>query len=102
MMRHLFRQPGSVLLLTYFVMQLASFRLLIHRARGALLFRACQRSTRQAIAVAMIAAPADHYLLMTTCAVEDPAVLFRHPVNAAEGLYRGQADKRCSPLSIEA
>ena len=102
MMRHLFRQPGSVLLLTYFVMQLASFRLLIHRARGALLFRACQRSTRQAIAVAMIAAPADHYLLMTTCAVEDPAVLFRHPVSAAEGLYRGQADKRCSPLSIEA
>jgi hypothetical protein len=101
-MRHLFRQPGSVLLLTYFVIQPAGFRLLIHCAGSALLFRACQRSTRHAIAVAMIAAPADHHLLMTTCAVEDPAILFRHPVSAAEGLYRGQADERCSTVSIEA
>jgi len=97
MMRHLFRQPGSVLLLPYFVIQPAGLSLLIHRARGALLFRACPRSTRHAISVAMIAAPADHHLLITTGAVEDPAVWFRHSVSAAEGLYRGQADERCSP-----
>src|SRR5512142_66740 len=96
MMRHLFRQPGSVLLLTYFVMQPAGFRLLIHCARGAPLFRARQRSTRHTITVAMIAAPADHHLLRTACAAEDAAVLFRHPVSAAERLYRGQADERCS------
>jgi hypothetical protein len=95
-MRHLFRQPGSVLLLPHFVIQPAGLGLLIHRARGALLFHACPRRTRHAIAVAMIAAPADHHLLMTTSAVEDPAVWFRHPVSAAEGLYRGQADERCS------
>jgi hypothetical protein len=78
-MRHLFRPPASVLLLPHFVIQPTGFGLLIQRARGALLGRACQRSTRRAVPVATIAAPADHYLSLTTCAVEDPAIWFRHP-----------------------
>jgi len=78
-MRHLFRQPASVLLLTHFVIQPADFGLLIQRACHALLFRPRQPSTRRAVPVATIARPADHHLDMATRAVEDPAILFRHP-----------------------
>jgi len=78
-MRHLFRQPLSVLLLTHFVIQPASFGLLIQRARDPLPFRPHHRSTPTAIPVAMIAAPADHNFLITTLAVEDPAIWFPHP-----------------------
>jgi len=77
-MRHLFRQPAAVLLLTHFVIQPAGFRLLIQRAGHALLFSARQRTTRRAVPIATIAAPADHHLHMTPRAVEDPAIWFRH------------------------
>jgi len=78
-MRHLFRQPLAVVLLTHFVIHPAGFGLLIQRAGDALLFRPRQRSTRQAVPVATIAAPTDLDLLMTTFALEDPAILLRHP-----------------------
>lgn len=78
-MRHLFGQSASVPLLTHFVIQPARFRFLIQRARHTLPFRARLRSTRRTVPVATVAGPADRYLLMTTFAVEDPAVWFRHP-----------------------
>jgi hypothetical protein len=77
-MRHLFRQPAAILLLTYFVIQPAGFRPLIQRAGDALLFRPRQPSTRRAVPVATIAAPADHDLSITTLALEDPAIWFPH------------------------
>jgi hypothetical protein len=78
-MRHLFRQPGPVLLLTHFVIQPARFGLLIQRSRGALFFCARQQSTSRAVSVATVAAPTDHHFSMTTRAAEDPAILFGHP-----------------------
>src|SRR6059036_3307217 len=100
-MRHLFGQSASVLLLTHFVIQPAAFRLLIRRARGPLFFRARQWSTGRAVPVATIAPPADLDLSMTTFAVEDPAIWFGHPEAPRKGLYRGQAEERCSSVSIE-
>ena len=77
-MRHLFRPPGSVQLLTHLVVQPAGFLLLILLARHALLLGPRQRSTRRAVPVATVAPPADHHLPMTTLAAEDPAILWDH------------------------
>lgn len=93
---HLFRQPDQVALLTYFVVQSASFGLLIPSIRSAMVFPPRQRSTRFAVQVAVIAKPADHNFLMTPLAAEDPAVLFCHLVSAQKGLYRDRR-KRDAP-----
>ncbi len=85
---HLFRQPGPIALLTYFVVQSAGFGLLVSGFRSAVVFRPRQWSARSAIPVAMVARPADHNLLMTTLAVEDAAVWLYHPVAPTKGLYR--------------
>lgn len=93
---HLFRQPGPVVLLTHFVVQPAGFGLLIPGIRSAMVFTPRKRSTCFAIPVAVVAMPADRYFLMTTLAVEYPAVLFCHLVRAQKGLYRDRR-KRDAP-----
>lgn len=74
---HLFRQPGPagpVTFLTHFVIEPAGFGLLVSRVRFAVVFDRRQRSTRFAVLIAVVARPADPNLLMTTLAVEDPAI----------------------------
>jgi hypothetical protein len=93
---HLFLQPGSVVLLTHFVVQSAGFGLLIPGIRSAMAFTPRKQSTWFAVPVAAIAMPADRYFLMTTLAVENPAVLFCHLVSAQKGLYRDRR-KRDAP-----
>lgn len=93
---HLFRQPGPVVLLTHFVVQSAGFGLLIPGIRSAMVFTPRKRSTWFAVPVAVVAMPADRYFLMTTLAVEYPAVLFCHLVSAQKGLYRDRR-KRDAP-----
>jgi hypothetical protein len=75
---HLFRQPGPVGLLTHFVIEPAGFGLLVSGVRFAVVFDRRQRSTRFAVPVAVVARPADPNLLMTTLAVEDPAIWQSH------------------------
>jgi hypothetical protein len=75
---HLFRQPGPVGLLTHFVIEPAGFGLLVSRVRFAVVFDRRQRSTRFAVLVSVVTRPADPNFLMTTLAVEDPAVLKCH------------------------
>jgi hypothetical protein len=96
LMRHLFRQPCPVTVLTYFVVYSAGFGLLIPCPGGALFFRPRQLGTRRAIPIAAIATPADHYFPVTSLAVENPAVLFWHPVSAHERALQGQPKERCS------
>jgi len=71
---HLFHQPGPVTFLTHFVIEPAGFGLLVSRVRFAVVFDRRQRSTRFAVLVAVVARPADPNLLMTTLAVENPAI----------------------------
>ena len=98
-MRHLFRLPCPVTLLTNLVIHAAGFRLLVQSARGALLLRPHQGSTRRAIAVATVAPPTNHHLPMTTPTVENPAIFGAHPVSATQGLYR---DRRKSDAPLGA
>ena len=98
-MRHLFRLPCPVTLLTNLVVHAAGFRLLVQSARGALLLRPHQGSTRRAIAVATVAPPTNHHLPMTTPAVENPVIFGAHPVSATQGLYR---DRRKSDAPLGA
>ena len=71
---HLFRQPGPVAVLTHFVIEPAGFGLLVQGIRFAVVFFPRQRSTRFAVPVAVVARPADPNLLMTSLAVENPAI----------------------------
>lgn len=71
---HLFRQPGPVAVLTHFVIEPAGFGLLVPGVRFAVVFLPRQRSTRFAVPVAMVARPADPYLLLTSLAVEKAAI----------------------------
>jgi hypothetical protein len=100
-MRHIFCQLISVMLLADFMVQPAGFFLLIPHPGRTLLLSPCQRRTRRTVPVATIAMPADHYLPMTPLAVENPAILFCHLVSAYERALQGQAEERCSRMSID-
>ena len=75
---HLFRQPGAVAVLTHFVIDPAGFGLLVTGVRFAVVFFPRQRSTRFAIAVAVVARPADPNLLLASLAVEKATVWWCH------------------------
>jgi hypothetical protein len=97
MISHLFRRFGPVVLLTHFVVQSAGFSFLVPGIRFAMVFTPRKRTTWFAVPVAVVAIPADRYFLMTTCAIENPAVLICHLVGAQKGLYR-DSQKRDAPF----
>ena len=74
MISHLFCQPGPVVVLTHFVIEPAGFGLLVPGIRFAVAFLPRQRYTEFAVPVAVVARPADPNLLMTSLAVENPAI----------------------------
>ena len=78
-MRHLFfGHSGSVLFLTHLMVLPAGFLLLVALTCLTLFLCPRQRCARPAVPVAVIATAANHYLAMTTLAVENPAVECSH------------------------
>jgi hypothetical protein len=71
---HLFCQSGPIAVLTHFVIEPAGFGLLIPGVRFAVVFLQRLRSTSFAVAVAVVARPADPNLLLTSLAVEKAAI----------------------------
>jgi hypothetical protein len=78
MMRHLFSQFFSIVLLANLVIEPASFRFLISLAGRTLFFCAGQWRAGRAEPIASVAMTADAYELMTTLAFENPAVWDGH------------------------
>jgi hypothetical protein len=77
-MRHLFSQFFSIVLLTHLVIAPAIFRFLIALAGRALFFCAGQWCTGWAESVASVAMTADAHELMTTLALKNPAIWEGH------------------------